>query len=199
MSAACCRGADREVLSSAHAVALQDTLSRFGDGHLAAFGDAGQFVTAFDTSEAFRDVELGRFKDWPAHRAEIEGFFRSGRDLNATWEATPRVDILSRDAAVVSGIARYRFRLPNGRRFDNRVATTWVLRRTAAGWRIVHDHGSPAAAGPASPTLRDSANANAWPQWSPDGRSIVFASTRDGDWEIYVMAADGTAGPLGGS
>lgn len=43
-----------------------------------------------------------------------------------------------------------------------------------------------------SPTPRDSTYANAWPQWSPDGRSIVFASTRDGDWEIYLMSADGT-------
>lgn len=32
---------------------------------------------------------------------------------------------------------------------------------------------------------------DAWPQWSRDGARLVFASTRDGDWEIYV------AGPAG--
>jgi Tol biopolymer transport system component len=25
------------------------------------------------------------------------------------------------------------------------------------------------------------------PQWSPDGRKIVFQSDRDGNFEIYVM------------
>ncbi|MBL8960982.1 MAG: PD40 domain-containing protein [Gemmatimonadetes bacterium] len=38
-----------------------------------------------------------------------------------------------------------------------------------------------------------SAYDNAWPQWSRDGSEIVFASRRDGDWEIYSMRADGTA------
>ena len=28
--------------------------------------------------------------------------------------------------------------------------------------------------------------------WSPDGSRIAFASDRDGDWDIYVMEADGT-------
>jgi len=30
------------------------------------------------------------------------------------------------------------------------------------------------------------------PDWSPDGTKIAFSSTRDGNYEIYVMNADGT-------
>ena len=28
--------------------------------------------------------------------------------------------------------------------------------------------------------------------WSPDGNKIVFSSNRDGDYEIFVMHADGS-------
>ena len=31
-----------------------------------------------------------------------------------------------------------------------------------------------------------------WPRWSPDGRKLAFTSERDGNWEIYVMNADGS-------
>lgn len=34
---------------------------------------------------------------------------------------------------------------------------------------------------------------NNWPAYSPDGSRIAFSSSRDGSFDLYVMAADGTA------
>ena len=33
---------------------------------------------------------------------------------------------------------------------------------------------------------------DARPSWSPDGGHIVFNSPREGNWDIFVVAADGT-------
>ena len=40
--------------------------------------------------------------------------------------------------------------------------------------------------------ISDNEYSDASPTWSPDGNRIAFASDRDGDWEIYVMNADGS-------
>jgi len=33
------------------------------------------------------------------------------------------------------------------------------------------------------------------PSWSPDGDKITFSSQRDGNWEVYVINADGSGQP----
>jgi Tol biopolymer transport system component len=40
--------------------------------------------------------------------------------------------------------------------------------------------------------LDDDSAAQGFAKWSPDGKQIAFAGNGDGDWEIYLMNADGT-------
>lgn len=40
-------------------------------------------------------------------------------------------------------------------------------------------------------TNADKLSHEEWPSWSPDGRSIAFSSTREGNQEIYVCRVDG--------
>jgi TolB protein len=46
------------------------------------------------------------------------------------------------------------------------------------------------ADGSGQTNLTDNPAGDGFPAWSPDGTCIVFASNRDGDWEIYSMNAD---------
>jgi len=40
--------------------------------------------------------------------------------------------------------------------------------------------------------LTDNDDFDSSPAWSPDGNRITFMSDRNGDYEIFVMDADGT-------
>jgi Tol biopolymer transport system component len=56
-------------------------------------------------------------------------------------------------------------------------------------WVVNTDGSSPVNLTPnALPAIAD----NGHPDWSPDGRSIVYTSTAGGDWGIWVMNADGS-------
>jgi TolB protein len=48
------------------------------------------------------------------------------------------------------------------------------------------------ATGEVRPLLADDSSGNIDPAWSPDGSQIVFASTRSGASEIWVVDADGS-------
>ena len=67
---------------------------------------------------------------------------------------------------------------------DDRIAyTTWGN----AGPQIA----IMSASGERSSFAQPTGSANSIPSWSPDGKSIVYASRRDGDTEIYSADADG--------
>jgi hypothetical protein len=53
----------------------------------------------------------------------------------------------------------------------------------------------PAAGGPPVP-ITSGAGVDTEPTWSADGTRLAFATDRDGDWEIYAVAADGTTPPV---
>ncbi len=127
------------------------------------------------------------------------------------------------DVAVVSGQGLLSFTWPQDGRTESRTQRSTfvnVVRRlpdgdwkiTMRSWSDLRSPGAatppaapaPAAVPPATPTTAPATVTpaaatsgapydSAWPHFSPDGRSLVFASTREeGDWEIHVMQVDGT-------
>ena len=60
-----------------------------------------------------------------------------------------------------------------------------IGQRLARGKRASDDASEPR-------NLTNHEAADSWSAWSPDGQYIAFSSTRDGNHEIYVMAADGS-------
>lgn len=71
-----------------------------------------------------------------------------------------------------------------GRRIAWRLTEAMGIEDHADVWTIDRD-------GDHLARLIDTAGIDGGPAWSPDGASIVFGSTRDGQPELYVMDADG--------
>jgi len=66
--------------------------------------------------------------------------------------------------------------------------------------KFIHDHtdlflldasGHVQARLTAPASVLERAHNNVAPTWSPDGRTILFLSDRDGAWRLYRMNADG--------
>jgi TolB protein len=153
--------------------------------------------------------------------AAISAFFWPAGGLETTvtvMEQTIESIEGAGDLAIVSGQGLLSFTWTQEGRTESRTQRSTfmnVIRRLPDGdWKITQrfwsDLKAPAAAAPPASTPASAPVApatpgapavpapgvsyeSAWPQFSADGRSLVFASTREeGDWEIHVIQVDGT-------
>lgn len=88
----------------------------------------------------------GHFYHGATYRANWQEFLAASEELYGGWDAweaewgTRRVDVLSPDAALLVGDAEGMVRYPDGTEADNRVAWSFVLRRSEGGWKGLFGH-----------------------------------------------------------
>ncbi len=174
-------------------------------GALAMYVDPGEIIYSDETGRLFRQAfDLGRLApDGEPHALEESTAYDPQSSLPAyavsrsgTLVFTPgalrtrHLMLLNRDGsgkALQASAFPWAPRLsPDGRRLafgtaarPNDVIDVWVMNL---------------AAGTAQRITTDSAD-NDDPQWSPDGRSLVYSSSRDSSLkDLYVRSADGSGG-----
>lgn len=159
----------------------------------------------------------GRLRDLGAQRDPIASNFPgfNDEDEGARVAAHNFADRILEELGFGRGIARTQIAFVSDRSGNKEI---WVMdydgknphRVTAAGMMAITPSWSPiddriaytawrprpqveiiSATGGRQPFAQVSGVTNAIPSWSPDGKSIVYHSRRDGDTEIYLADADG--------
>jgi ketosteroid isomerase-like protein len=93
------------------------------------------FITADATI-----IQNGRlFADRAAALADVDGFYRLTTEINRVFES-PRVTVLSPDAALLVSDGNVSVTLDDGRRFSGPFTVTLLFVRTSDGWRVRHGH-----------------------------------------------------------
>lgn len=100
-------------------------------------GDMAGYLSAYDESVVSRGIEQGFVTGKAGAEAVMRaGFWRSGRPLQQLRYDSLVVRPLGEDYAIVTG----QYVLTGADRPERRGWFTTVWARTAAGWRMIHDH-----------------------------------------------------------
>lgn len=110
-------------------------------------GDLRGFMSAYLDSSAIRFYSGGRVIEGAAaiHRHYHARYAAEGKEMGFLVFENTEVEILAPTAAVARG--RWKVRFASG---ESQGLFTLILRKTNAGWRIVHDHTSAADASPSA-------------------------------------------------
>lgn len=194
------RAARHLILLGAALVAVPAALSSHGavrdkgpawspDGTLIAFTKAGN---------DFDEIWVAR-PDGTSHRKLTAA---GARDTQASWSPD------GRRIAFTSMLAgNWEIHVMDADGGNRMRLTSHPLHDTAPGWspdgsQIAYQRGDEAGTSSEIRVMRADGSGdrvlamgarNAAPSWSPDGSRVVFSSTRDGNWELYAMSADGSA------
>jgi ketosteroid isomerase-like protein len=132
-------------LPPGHAAALTDSLTRFAQDAFSAIRnrDANRAIAMYDQSPRFLHGTNGTFETWAQLEPAMRAFLGAIKEANMQWVEAPRVLLVSRDVAVITGVSSFSGIDPEGRPIPaRRGASTMVVQRLAEGWRIVHTHSS---------------------------------------------------------
>jgi TolB protein len=174
------------------------------DGQRLAYGRYRDvWVMNADGSDQRRLTPNPQSDDWPVWSPDGQQIaFTSFRGFN--WD----VWVMNADGSGLRNLTRDRaqdyfptwspdgreiafIRTRNSSRFHGHPFELWVMKADGSGQRrLTRDAWH--ARGPLSALLDDHKHSMRAPRWSPDSRTLLFVSRRDGNAEVYVVNADGS-------
>ncbi len=135
------------------------------------------------------DTNGGNFRDISALNSASAPNWNEG---GITYESDAGIEITGTDYKTYSVAGEYRFSDPNWQPGRGRIVFHSLEKDHREIFLINPDgNGLTSLTRPLTTLIKEPVQ-NVAPAWSPDGKHIIFLSTRGGEWAFYVMNADGS-------